>query len=47
MSSWVMTWMAEAVSESFSGRLETEVTSTSMRSSTLRFFSAAVETVCD
>ena len=35
-----MTWMAEAVSDIFSGRLETEVTSMSISSSTLNFFNA-------
>ena len=36
-----MTWMADAVSDSLSGRLETEVTSMSMSSSKLNFFSWA------
>src|SRR5712692_10519295 len=40
MSSPVMTWIADAVSDNFSGRLETEVTSTSMSCSRLNFFSA-------
>jgi hypothetical protein len=40
MSSLVMIWMAEAVVESFSGRRETEVTSTSMSCSRLSRFNA-------
>src|SRR5207253_8712734 len=38
MSSWVMTWMAEATCVSLSGRFETEVTSTFMSCSMLSFF---------
>ena len=40
MSSCVMTWIAEAASSSFSGWRETEVTSTSIRSSTFSCFSS-------
>src|SRR2546426_12339677 len=40
ISSCVMTWMAEAVSDNFSGRFDTEVTSMSISSSTLNFFNA-------
>src|ERR1043166_4091897 len=37
-SALVITWIADAVSESFSGRRDTEVTSRSINSSTLRSF---------
>jgi hypothetical protein len=41
MSSAVMTWIADAVLDSFSGCLETEVTSKSVSSSRLRVFNTA------
>src|SRR6266576_1924777 len=49
ISSWVITWIAEAAWESFSGRLETEVTSRFINCSRVSFFRApgdAAESGC-
>src|SRR5438876_9396795 len=43
MSACVMTWMADAVSDNFSGRLETDVTSMSINCSMLSVFSLAAD----
>src|SRR3989454_9564468 len=40
MSSWVITWIAEAACDSFSGRLETDVTSRFISCSSVSFLSA-------
>lgn len=40
ISSWVITWIADGTSVNFSGRLETDVTSRSISSSMLSFFSS-------